>query len=93
MPDVDFSDPVHRIGNLTNMRFVQAWARIRHHVFAGEMEEPILPWIRGYMMEMERQIAEELDLPTTTLVGRLVDLGNELTESKDGQDQAGFPTA
>ena len=86
-------DDDHRIDNLINMRFVRAWARIRHHVFTGDIEEPCLPWLQGYITEMERQIANELDLPQTTLTGRIVDLGRELCASTDGQDQAGFPTA
>jgi hypothetical protein len=92
MPDIDFSSPDHRIGNMTNMRFVRAWARVRHHVMANEIPEPSLPWLQGYMTALETEIAGELGLPTTTLVGRLVDLGRELVGLTDGQDEAGLPT-
>jgi hypothetical protein len=84
----DLSSPQHRLDNLTNMRFVRAYAQIRHHVFTDDRQDETTDFLRGYIGEMDRQIAHELQLPETTLVGRLVDLGRDLCEWKSATDGA-----
>lgn len=88
MTQQDLSSPHHRIDNLINMRFVRAYAKIRHHVFTDDRKDETTDFLRGYLGELERQFAFELQLPETTLVGRLVDLGRDLCEWKSGQDEA-----
>jgi hypothetical protein len=88
MADVDYSGPEHRLDNLQNMRFVRAYARVRHQVYKRADEDFLGAFLRGYMESLEHNIAEEMQLPETTLVGRLVDLGRDLCEFNDGQDQA-----
>ena len=82
----DFSDPIHRINNLTNMKFVRAYALIRHHLSGPEMADTDIPYLRELCAELERRIAGELQLPLTTLVGTLVDIGNEEYQAKDAKD-------
>jgi hypothetical protein len=70
------------------MRFVKAYARIRHHVFTDECGDDGTAFLKGYMSALETELAKELQLPETMLVGRLVDLGRDLCDYKSGQDQA-----
>lgn len=73
---------------MSNMRFVKAYARIRHHVFTDECGGDDTAFLKGYMSGLERDLAAELQLPETLLVGRLVDLGRDLCDYKSGQDGA-----
>jgi len=84
----DFSSTDHRLDNLINMRFVRAYAKIRHHVMNPRGEGYSTPFLVGYIGEMDKQLADELQLPATTLVGRLVDLGRELCTEQDRQGRA-----
>jgi len=88
MPDVDFSSPNHRLDNLSNLRFVRAYARVRHHVYNDGNADLTEAFLKGYMSSLEANLATDLGLSLTTLVGRLVDLGAELCNDKDAKDEA-----
>lgn len=88
MTQQDLSSPSHRIDNLVNMRFVQAYARVRHHLFNDDRDDDTTAFMRGYLGSMETELARDLDLPETTLVGRLVDLGRDLCDDKSAKDEA-----
>ena len=88
MSQQDYSSPNHRLDNLTNMRFVRAYARIRHHVFNPIDDDLSNAFLRGYIASMDQDLAQELELPETLLVGRLGDLGRELCENNDAKDEA-----
>lgn len=88
MTQQDLSSPDHRLDNLTNMRFVRAYARIRHHVFNPVDDDGTAAFLRGYIGSMDESLAKELGLPETMLVGRLVDLGRDLCTDKDAKDEA-----
>ena len=88
MTQQDFSSPDHRLDNLINMRFVRAYARLRHHVHNDGLDDDTAHWMRGYMGTLEENMAEEMCLPLTSLVGRLVDLGRDLCTTKGAKDRA-----
>lgn len=88
MTQQDLSSPDHRLDNLTNMRFVRAYARVRHHVFNPPEDDLTAAFLRGYLGSLEQELAKELGLPETMLVGRLVDLGRDLCDPKDGNGLA-----
>jgi len=84
----DYSSPEHRLDNLVNMRFVRAYARVRHHILNPLEDDQTSPYLQGYVMELDKHLADELQLPATTLVGRLVDLGRDLCANKGAKDEA-----
>ncbi len=88
MTQQDFSDPNHRIDNLSTMRFVRAYATVRYHVLFDEIEDHTTSFLKGYITETDRQLAVELQLPEMTLFGRLTDLGRDLTRTTDAKDEA-----
>ncbi len=88
MTQQDFSAPEHRMDNLSNMRFVKAYAKIRHHVFNPVEDDCTAAFLRGYIGSLDQHLAEDLGLPETTLVGRLVDIGRELCTNQDAKDEA-----
>ena len=88
MTQQDFSAPDHRIDNLVNMRFVRAYARVRHHVMHPVDDDCTAAFLRGYIESLDKSLADELCLPATTLVGRLVDLGRDLCTDNSAKDGA-----
>lgn len=87
MTQQDLSSPAHRLDNLVNMRFVRAYAVLRYHIFDAGSDALTASDLRILCGLMEHNVAVDMDFPETALVGRLVDLGRDLVESTDGQDQ------
>jgi hypothetical protein len=84
----DYSSPQHRLDNLSNMRFVRAYAQVRHHVFHPVDEDCTAAFLRGYIGALDQSLAAQLEIPETLLVGRLVDLGIELCTNNGAKDEA-----
>jgi len=87
MADVDYSSPEHRLEHLAHTVFFEAYACVRHFVFDEEMPLELLYFLRGYMTQMEATMAKKLDYTETSLVGKLVDLGNNIHPNKIAKDE------
>ena len=92
MTQPDWSSTAHRLDNLAKQKFVQAWARVRHHVYLDENADYTALFLRGYMSVIENHIASEVGISESTLVGRLIDIGKELCQDKDAKDEGGSAT-
>lgn len=88
MSDNDFSSFHHRVDNLSHHKFVQAYARIRHHIIADEHPDGPTPWLKGYVKGLDQELALAFGVPITTLRDMLTDQGLMLCHNKDGQEQA-----
>lgn len=80
MTQEDLSSTAHRLDNLTNMRFVRAYALVRAFIFDPELAMLPSHEHKALFTALEREIADAMGLPTTSLVGRLVDLGEALRQ-------------
>jgi hypothetical protein len=83
MTQQDFSSPQHRIDNLTNMRFVRAYALLRHFIHDPELSQLPVHELKHLCSKLDAENADALGLPMTSLVGRLVDLGAATANYKD----------
>lgn len=88
MTQADFSSTAHRLDNLAHHLFVQAYAKVRYHVIEQAEQDLLGAFLRGYMDSLEKDIAEKLCVPQTTLVGKLIDLGMELCDPTTAKDEA-----
>jgi hypothetical protein len=76
----DLSSDTHRLDNLVNMRFVRAYALVRAFIFDPELAMLPAHEHKALFTALEREISDAMGLPTTSLVGRLVDLGEALRQ-------------
>ena len=88
MSQPDWSSAQHRLDNLTNMRFVRLYAKLRYHIDHSFEEGITLSDLRTMMTVWERDVAKEMDFAHTPLAGRLDELGYDLVEGQERQDEA-----
>jgi hypothetical protein len=74
--------------NYANYDFVRLYAAVRRFVFDDSYADGLADFLRGYMATAENSQARKLNLPETTLVGKLVDIGFEQHPLTDAQDEA-----
>jgi len=84
----DFSSEKHRLDNMDNMRFVRAYARVRHHLLEHGDRPDLQAFLTGYMEELERQISIEMGFNQEMLVNRLVNIGDGWCQHQDAEDEA-----
>lgn len=93
MADIDWSSVDHRLENYRVMKFLQAYAQVRYHVFLGEHQGDLAHFLRGYCGELEHAMAVQLGVPEFLFVGLIADLGNELCNPKGAKNaDDGFMT-
>jgi hypothetical protein len=73
--------------NYANYDFVRLYAAVRRFVFDDSYADGLADFLRGYMATAEKSQARKLNLPETTLVGKLVDIGFEQHPLTDAQDE------
>lgn len=78
MPAPDFSDPVHRVGNLANMQFFQAYAVLRGFIYDAAWADAPIRDLRIACVVLEANLAEKFDIGLSTLVGAMVDVKNKV---------------
>lgn len=93
MSQPDWSSREHRLDNLTNMRFVRLYAKVRYMTMRSFEMGITLSDLRSVMLEWEQEVAKEMDFNHTTLAGRLEELGQDLLKANSGQDEAESHTA
>jgi len=86
MPDQDFSAPEHRLDNLSTHRFFRVYALLRENIHSARWADAPVSDLREVCALVDSQLAKELGIPATTLIGRLVDLGAQIAGLQDGQE-------
>lgn len=75
------------------MRFVRLYAKLRYLIDHSFEQGLTLSDLRRMMTDWERDVAKEMDFTHTTLAGRLDELGFDLVEGQERQDEAESHTA
>ena len=88
MTQQDFSEPAHRLENISQMQFFKAYAALRHLIFSRAWQGRPVEYLRLATGVIEHQLADMFDIPATTLVGKLVDTGYEVEKIKGRQGLA-----
>ncbi len=92
MAQPDFTNPMHRLDNLSKSQFFQAYARVRWHIRAHIYDDLTQAFMNGYMESLELDMANVLDIPLALLLGKLVDYGDQVCNPKAAKDEAESPT-
>jgi len=88
MTQQDFSSPEHRLDNLSKLQIFQMYAELRRLIHHESHGNAPLKDLRVVCEVMEHNMAAFLDIPTTSLIGKLVDVASLDNKFRTGNGPA-----
>lgn len=92
MTHADFSNPLHRMENLSKGQFFTAYAILRRYVMDSGDDVVSKVQLQAVCQVLEENLAQVFDVSVTTMQGFLVDNRNWSHLFKDAKDEGASAT-